>query len=257
MESALEAIRFFASSANRVQVLTSLIETPATRQELQEEVEASRATVARILTEAETRGWVDSEGSQYWLTKRGEAMVTDFRSYLTSVKGHQHLGDMVEHLPPPLVAIDFRHLRDADIIEMTAEDPSAPFTRSLDVFREATDYRGLNNTSLPEHAKVLQDGVEQDDLVFEQVFEHSFLETIRTDPDRAAMWNSLADTVWIYEGVVPINLHIIDDTVLVWLGETRGEVAGLLESDNSAVLSWAESLYEEYRSDAKLLSEKE
>lgn len=255
MEDSLEAVQFLANSPNRVQVLTELVDRRATRRELQEEVDASRSTVARILDEARTRGWVDSEGTRYWLTPLGEAMVTDFRSYLSSVEGHQHLGDMVNHLPPPVFSLDFRHLCDADVTEPTEENPAAPFTRAFDLFHEATEYRGLNNGSLPGHAKVLHDRVRDGYLDFEQVFEKAFVETIRANPERKAVWEALSDRVWLYDGIVPINVQIVNERVLVWLGESRGEAAGLLESQNPAVLEWAESLYEEYRTQAEALGE--
>ena len=255
MASSLEAVRFLASSANRVQVLTALIDGGASRRELTERVDGSRSTVTRILNEAQRRGWVDSEGSHYWLTPFGESMVTDFRSYLKTVEGHHHLGDMVNQLPPPIFDLDFRHLRDADVVEVTSANPAAPFDRALDLFREATEYRGLNSTSLPKHAKVLRDRVRAGRLDFTQVFEAAFIETIRADPERSALWTSLSDRVWVYDGVVPINVQIVNESVLVWLGKTRGDAAGLLESENAAVLSWAESLHEEYRSEAEPLSE--
>ena len=255
MEPSLEDVQFLANSANRVQVLTALVDEQATRRELQDEVDGSRSTVARILDEAETRGWVDSEGTRYWLTPLGEGMVADFRSYLARVEGHQHLGELVNHLPPPLFALDSRHYSDAEIVELTPDNPAAPFSRAFELFQGATEYRGLNSTALPEHVKVLRDRIEERSLEFEQVIEKSFVETLRDDQERSAVWASLTDRVWVYDGVVPINVHVVDGTVLVWLGESRGEVAGLFVSDDPAVVTWAESLYEEYRDDAEPLDE--
>lgn len=255
MDSALETVQFLANSANRVRVLTALVRGEATRRQLTADVDASRSTVSRILKEARARGWVDADGNRYRLTPRGEAVVTDFRSYLRTVDGVEHLDDMVNHLPPPLRSLDFRHLRDAEVVELTEENPAAPFTRAFELFDQATDYRGLNHTSLPDHAKVLRDRVLQGRLEFEQVFEAAFVETLRTDEKRWGVWEQLADEVWQYEGVVPINLHVVDGRVLVWLGANRGDPAGLLVSENPAVRSWAESLYEEYRAGAEPLAD--
>lgn len=254
MKFPLEDVRFLAGSANRVGVLTTLLDGQASRRDLQEEVGASRSTVARILGGAQDRGWVASEGSEYWLTPFGEAMVTDFRSYLETLEGYQHLGDMVNHLPPPLFSLDARHLRDAEIVEVTDYNPTAPLDRAYELFCEATDYRGLNQTSFPEAAKILKDRFEQGRLDFEQVFEKGLLETFRAEPDRAALWEPLSVRVWLYEGIVPINMHLVDGTVMVWLGP-RGEMKGLLISENSAVLTWAESIYEEYLMESEPLGE--
>lgn len=255
MEPSLEAVQFLANSANRVQVLTALIDGEATRRDLEEEVEGSRSTVARILDEAQEREWVDSEGTRYWLTPLGELMVTDFRSYLATVEGYQQLGELVNHLPPPLFSLDSRHYRDADIVKRTADNPGAPFTRALKIFRQATEYRGLNSTALPDHVKVLRERAEQGRLDFEQVLEKAFVETIRANPERSAEWKVLSDRVWLYDGIVPINVHIVDGVVVIWLGENRNEVEGLFVSENSSVVSWAESLYEEYLSESKPLGE--
>jgi len=88
--------------------------------------------------------------------------------------------------------------------------------------------------------RMLRDRFEAERLEFEQVFEKAFVETIRADPERTAVWEALADRVWLYDGGVPINVQIVDGRVLIWLGENRGEAAGLLGSENPAVLDWAE-----------------
>jgi len=51
-------------------------------------------------------------------------------------------------------------------------------------------------------------------------------------------------------------MHVVDGTALIWLCDEDSDgkdviVKGLLESDHRAVVSWAESLYEEYRSEAE------
>lgn len=86
---------------------------------------------------------------------------------------------------------------------------------------------------------------------YEHVIEKTFVEEIRADPEPSFTWTSLTDGTLLYDGVIPISFHIIDNRVLIWLGESRGEIAGLLECENAEVLSWAESLYDEYRSGAE------
>lgn len=253
MEPSLEAIQFLANSANRVAVLTALTDGRTTRRDLQEEVDGSRSTVARILDEAQERAWVDSEGSRYWLTPLGERMVTDFRSYLATVEGTQHVGEFVNQFPPPLHAVDHRHLRDATVVEPTPEDPAAPVTKGYELFREASTYRGVAHTAFPDFVKALRDGIERGRLDYEGVIEKAFIDVVRADPNRASAWKALVDGTWLYDGTVPINFHVIDGQVLVWLGRRRGELAGLLLSENPAVIEWAESHYETYRADSEPL----
>lgn len=258
MNSTLEAIQFFANSENTVRVFEALDAGPATSSELAEQAGASSSTIGRILDDGESRGWIESAGNRYELTVAGEVMIDEFRSHMETIDGVQHLGDAINWLPPPVHAIDFRDLRDAVVTRSTPDNPAAPFDRGIELIRAADTYRGLTSTAIPSYVRELRDGLVRRELDFEGVIEAGFLETLRGDPERAEPWYDLADAeaTWIYDGRVPINMHVIDGVTLVWLGERVGddlEVYGLLESENPSVSSWAESLYEEFRSEAELL----
>lgn len=251
MESSLEPVQFLANSPNRVRVLTALMDGESTRRGLQEAVDGSRSTVARILDEGQDRNWVASEGTRYRLTPLGEAMVTNFRSYLDTVTVLRDLGDTINDFPPPLRSLDPTHLQDAEIIESSTEDPAAPVSAGFDRFKRASVYRSVTHTAIPHFVASLREGLEQGRLDMEVVIEEGFIETIDDDPTRLANWERLSEQTRVYDGVIPISLHIIDETVLVWLGETRGEAVGLFISENPDVLSWAEALYESYRSESE------
>ena len=256
MEGALEEIRFLANSANRLRVLDALAGDPASRRELQEETDVPRSTAARVLDDAEDRGWVDSEGSRYRLTSTGEARVSEFRNYLETTRGMQHLGEAIEWLPEPARSLDYRHLRDARIMTPTEANPTAQFDRGMELIRDAETYRGLTQNSLPQYMTELRDRVVQGELDFQGVIERGFVDVLRDEPERAALWHDIADRMWLYDGYAPLNMHVVDGTALIWLCDENhdGEdviVQGLLESSHPEVVSWAESLYEEYRAESE------
>jgi predicted transcriptional regulator len=256
MDDALEEIGFLANSANRVRVLDALDGDSASRLELQEATGVPRSTAARVLDDAEDRGWVDSEGSRYRLTSAGEARVSEFRDYLEATRGMQHLGEAIEWLPEPAHSLDYRHLRDATVTTPTEGNPTAHFDRGMELLRAAEEYRGLTQNSLPQYMTELRDRVVRGELDFQGVIERSFVDVLREDPERAALWHDIADRMWLYDGHIPLNMHVVDGTALIWLCDENhdGEdviVQGLLESGHPAVVSWAESLYEEYRSESE------
>jgi predicted transcriptional regulator len=256
MEDALEEIRFLANSGNRVRVLEALTGEPASRRELQEETGVPRSTAARVLDDAEDRGWVDSEGSRYRLTTVGEARVSAFRTFLATTRGMQHLGEAIGWLPEPARSLDFRHLRDAKITTPSQENPTAQFDRGMELLRDAETYRGLTQNSLRQYMAELGGRIVDGELDFQGVIERGFVEVIREEPGRAEVWRDIADRMWLYDGHVPLNMHVVDGTALVWLcdEDSTGEdviVKGLLESDHPDVVSWAESLYEEYRAESE------
>jgi predicted transcriptional regulator len=256
MEGALEEIQFLANSASRIRVLDALAGDPATRRELQEETGVPRSTAARALDDAEARGWVHSEGSRYRITSAGAARVSEFRDYVETTRGMQHLGEAIDWLPEPARSLDFRHLRNATITTPMETNPTAQFDRGMELVRDAEAYRGLTQNSLPEYMRVLRDRVVQGRLDFQGVIERGLVDVLSDDPARAALWHDIADRMWLYDGHVPLNMHVVDGTVLIWLCDEDSDgkdviVKGLVESDHPAVVSWAESLYEEYRSESE------
>lgn len=258
MNSTLEAIQFFANSANSVRVFETLADGSTTSSELSERTGASRSTVGRILDEGESRGWIESAGSRYELTATGEIMIEEFRAYMETIEGVRYLGVAIDWLPPPAHDIDYRDLRDAEVTTSTTANPAAPFDRGIELIRAADQYRGLTSTAIPRYVEEIRNRlVREADWDCEGVIEASFIETLRGDLERVAPWYELAEAEvsWIYDGRVPINMHVVDDTVMIWLGDRDDglEVYGLLESSNPNVRSWAESLYEEYRAEAELL----
>lgn len=256
MGSPLEAIAFLARSDNRVQVLRALADEARTRQHLREELPVSRTTLARILNEFEERDWVARNGREYATTPAADAILARFVPLLETVEGIQNLGEAIDWLPPPARAVEFRHFRDADIMRATTENPAEPYDRGLELIRGTETYRGLNSTSIPRYVDALRDWYVEGSLESEAVIGASHLETLREDPARAAPWHDIAEDVWVYDGRVPIDMHVLDEVVLIWLAESREdgvEIHGILECENPAVLSWANSLYEEYRAQAEPL----
>ena len=257
MESALEAIQFFANSANSVRVFEALANGVTTSSTLAEHTGASRSTVARILTEGESRGWVESEGSRYELTYMGELMIEEFHTYLETVKGAQQLKDVINYLPEPARELDIRHLRDAKITTPSEEWPQAHFNRALELYRTSETYRGLTQVAPEMIVQTLADVVERGQLELEGVIEAEFIEELVDNPEQAAPWHAFADQVWLYDGHIPVNMHLIDGRVVLWIDRAGGNRVrggeGLLESEHPAVVSWAESLYREYKSEAEPL----
>ena len=262
MDDAISELRFLAASANRVRVLEALADGATTRREVEEETGVARSTAARAIDEAKSRDWVDSEGSEYWTTPQGEARLSALRAYLETTEGMQHLGEAIRWLPDPVRSLDFRHFRDAELTYPTPDNPAEPFERGLAVLDAADEYRSLTQNSFRRYMSVVRERVVSGDLDFEGVVASAFVETLRADTDRASVWHDLANRVLVYDGEVPVNLQIVDGTVVLWLCGVDHDgddvvVRGLLESDNPAVVSWARECYEAFRTEAAPLESTE
>ncbi|SFR57249.1 Predicted transcriptional regulator, contains HTH domain [Halogeometricum rufum] len=254
--AALDAIRVFANSANSVRIFEALSDGPTTSSDLAERTGASRSTVARVLDEGESRGWIDSAGSRYELTYVGEVMIEEFRAYQQTVEGIQQLGEVLNHLPEPAHELDIRHLRDARVTIPTENWPEAHLNRALELYRAGNTYRGLTQNAPDIFVRTLAELVEKGQLEFEAIIEAEFIDELVEDAERANPWHSFADSIWTYPGTIPLSMHIIDHSVVLWLGhidENQWVGPGLLETENTAVCEWAESLYDDYRMESEPL----
>lgn len=259
MESTLDPVRVFGNSAHAVRVFEALADGPTTSRDLAERTGAARSTVGRILDRGESRGWIASEGSRYELTDLGGVMIEEFRDYLRTLEGVQRLGEDFQYLPEPAHELGYRHFRDATIVKPTVAYPAAPFDRMEEMIRTAERFpRVIARTVTPRHEEITWDLWEEGKEVSGGVLAASFLETLRSDPERAERWNEWGRTgkIWIHEDP-GITVLFSDEVVLIGMGEEREDevyATGVLESENPAVLSWAESLFEAYRADAEPLT---
>lgn len=223
-----------------------------------EETGASRSTVARILDKGESLGWIDSEGNQYDLTTEGKIMIDEVRGCLQTIRGVQHLGEAIDWLPPPAHSLDYRYFRDADILTGTPTNPTEPFDFVTERIREGHQIRTLAWTGVPRLTEFINQQAKAGKLTCEAVMKASFFNTLDQKPAVVPHWRAPAvrEEVWMYPEDVPLSLHIIDETVILWLDEHQGNelvVRGALVTENPEILSWAESLYEEYRAESELL----
>lgn len=255
MEKTLDVIQFFSNSANSVRVFETLADGSMTGREIADQTGASRSTVGRILNEGESRGWIDSEGSQYELTHVGQVMIDEFHTYLETVRGIQHLGAAINWLPRPARMLDYCHFYDAEIITPTATRPAEPYDYVADRIRTANELYTLSPTGVPRLTKLCDEQSTVGELEVSAVIQTDFFETLATDPEVLPHWRALTerDDIYTYDGDIPIGMHIVDETVILWLTEPRGGdivVRGVLVTENPAVTSWAESFYEEYQAEA-------
>jgi len=258
MDDALDALRFFTNSVNRVLVFEALSEGVTTGSTLAEKSGASRSTVARILDAGESRGWIASEGSHYELTNAGQIMFDEVRGCLETIEGIQNIGEPINLLPRPARSLDYRSFRDAEIITGSSANPAEPFDNVAERIRDANRVRTLAWTGVPRLTKLIDEQAMTGTLDCEAVMQADFFQTLEGRPEAASHWRAPAERaeVWLYDGNIPLSLHIIDETVVIWLGDPQGDevvVHGAFISNDPSVRSWAESIYEEYRANATKL----
>jgi predicted transcriptional regulator len=231
-------------------------ERPYDRSELLEAVDISRVTFNRMLEAIEEKGWIrENEEREYRLTPLGRLVIEDVLRAFDSTVTAPKLRDLIEYLPTEECDFDLRRLGDARITRPIETDTLAPLSRSATLMRESPKRfnqlvanvdrlhtRGTSELSAPEDA--------------EAIFTAEVMETVLADSvmreDTIAFIEASFD-LYLYDGSAPITLSLFDNTVSFEFNDGSGFVPAFVESDDEAVLEWAEETYEQHKQETEPL----
>lgn len=251
---ALEDIAYLAKSANRVRLLEALAAGSYARRDLDEQTGIPRTTIGRIVNEFEERGWVErTTDGTYTATATGELVVAEFTPLVESMDTIRRLGDAAEWLPIDELSIDIRHFGDATV---KRSGPNVPFefVESLaDRIRDAARLRVLTFLAPPSPVgEAMHTGVVEGRLTAEHVLAGGLVEYLRDHVHHPPDWEKYIDAgahVYCYDGYIPCNLFIVDETVLIASDQPEGTGAAI-ETENEPVQVAANGLFETYMDDA-------
>lgn len=253
----LDDIAFLARSASRVRVLEALASDPHDRAGLQATTGIPRATVGRIVTEFEARGWVEHDGRYYSASPLGGFLVAEFGTLVEGVKTMQKLRGVIEWLPTDEFDFSLERFADADITLPQPSDTTAPVERAAELVDGGDEVSILAFGSAPSVIETARQRTVQGSQSFEIVFAAETLDALVDDPDVGTWIRDLADcergTVLRYDGAVPYNLAVIDDTANFALVDEHGAPSGLIESTDPEIRSWAAATIDAYRREAEPL----
>jgi predicted transcriptional regulator len=253
METALDDIAFLANSENRVAVLETVVENSRSRDELREEIDASRVTIARILREFEAREWIEQTGQEYDGTPLGCWMCTEFGNLMDEMEAEHRLRDALRWFPFELLTFDVRCLRDAEIILLDGSDSTALTRRVLEFHRSGNRIRGIARESAPVFIKNQWELTVHGETRVELVITPEIIESIRNHPPAARHFREMLDEdnahYFVYEDI-PLSVGIVNGAVGVNLIDQEGTLKGGVKTDDETVHEWAVDLFETYREKA-------
>lgn len=256
---ALEDVAYLARSANRVRLLNVLASGSYARRELAERTEITRTTIGRIVNEFEERGWVErTTDGEYTATPVGEQIDTEFMPLVETITVIRNLGETVAWFQATEQPIELHHLQDATAWQPESTDPMAPTVAYMDDLRTAAEFHCLVGVAPPvPFEKAMRDGVVERGMRVEHVISESEYAYLRDDPERAARWREYIEAganVYRYDGTVPCNFVILDETVYIAKSQSDyGDPYTVIESDDDAVRSWAHEIIKRHRAESERL----
>ena len=255
MDPAFDDIAFLARSANRVEALELLTDSPHTRRELQSAMDASRVTVGRIVGDLTDRRWATADGDTYRTTPTGELVCREFRDLRDAVTVATHLRDVVEQFPREWLGFDLRRLADATVAVPTETEPTAPVGLATEAMAGASHVRIVAQSVATEVLNIQQELAASGDFTAEVVLSEALAEAV-TGEDRLA--ERLAELVadgtmelYRYPEAIPATFCVYDHERVGFGFVDDGRPSAAVVTDDEVVCAWAESTVDDYRERAE------
>lgn len=219
----------------------------------------SRSTVTRAIQDLATVQLIRKDGNTYALTVRGRIAYREFRRTVTRYRGLIDARDLLDQVPET-TALPGVVFEDATVIQPAPPTPDRPRTRFLDHVHQGEKIVGMGiiiNQRLVEvfHNQLTAHDLQLSLLLDEQVIEHLW----HAHYDRLCTALQIDHcTLQSVEQTPPFSLAIIDWTE-IWLGVYNdcGQLQGILRTESSAAVEWAEQRLQEYAERATPIVSKE
>lgn len=252
-----DAVAFLLGSANRVDALRVLTQSPVGRRELQSAVDASRPTIARVLKGFEERGWVERDGGTYRTTPAGDLLATAVFEAIETAESVDRFGWLYGSLPDPVEPPDPAVLEDATVTRAAPATPFGPVDRFAELLAGSATLRECGPVSIGRTAAA-RCRTTPDAVSGEVVYPSGVVAALLADDDGIA--------AAVGEGRIRVHVHdpppfgvaLLDDRlVVVRYDAATATPRALLEAATPAATAWGVATFERYRDAAVPLAEHE
>ncbi|WP_224449631.1 helix-turn-helix transcriptional regulator [Haloprofundus salilacus] len=252
--SQLGPSEMMAAVARRGNVLRALDDNGTRKCRLVKELSVSRSTVDRGVRELEGHGLVERIDDGYRRTLAGQLVLAEYDRFTSRLDGIVDSLDALDILNPT-TEFDARVLDGADIVYAEKHSPHQPVTRHGDLVARADAVRTLAPAVLPQQVQIYHDRLVDGDLTAEIALSTAVIERILgvyQDELREALSTGRLD-VRETQSEPPYSLVCAEtptgpEISLLLYGDT-GAYAFIGNDDPEAV-EWAETVFEEWWSDA-------
>lgn len=236
--------------SRRAAIIECLVDGPKYNRDLREELDISRSTAYKAVTELEELNIAQRGDDGYQLTVLGQLLFEQYRAFRGRVTEVCRAGDLLAVLPRD-TEIPFSVLKGADVSKSKPHAPNRPVQEIERLVDDATRVRGTGPVVLPRYVEIFAEQILSNELeaeliyaqpVFQHlldVYEQDFTATVQSD-------NLVA---WVTSADLPYALLLIDEPthqVAIVVYDNGGEIRGLIVSDSEAAYAWASDQWEQF-----------
>lgn len=242
--------------ARRAELMAAVLDGTTDRRELASQSSASRSTVYRGLDQLVEYDFLTESAGTYAPTTFGKLVYPEFRRYIKSFGALEDANERgILAAIPDDAPFDQTVLVEAELTTPDRCAPTAVLSDIETIVAEANDLRFFTPVVLPTFLELYCQQLFDGSLTAEAVFGSDVLAWIQEEhPDKKRrLERTEAATLKRTERTLPYELGVTTDPTqrmyLVLYGD-RGNIRGVVCNDTDAAMSWAETVYREYSTDA-------
>lgn len=255
--SAIDDIAYLARSEHRVPTLVALTDRSRSRAELCELFGVSSSTIRRTIGEFEDRNWIRKERYQYVTTELGEAIASGMEDLIGQLETERKLRDVWHWLPGQVIEFAIENGSETTVTVAEYDAPYRPVNRFRSLLLETTRFQflGIDVALLEpcreEFRRRVLDGMQTEIVNPPSVAEY----VISTYPELCFdILESGSMTALLHDDVPTYGISLFDQRIGVnGYDPDSGAVKVFLDTDIPEAREWAESIYAEYRAEARPL----
>ncbi|WP_410764392.1 helix-turn-helix transcriptional regulator [Haloferax sp. DFSO60] len=250
---ARDDIAFLVGSESREAILDALATEPRRPTELAKICDCARETAQRTLAGFCDRNWVEKHAGKYQLTPGGRMVHEKYGALVDTVTQVDKASEFLTNATGQIATVPSDVLEQMTITTAIGVDPHAPLNRYLTVLGDepVEDFRGVSpivSRVFNEAAeRVVGPGTQMELIIDSEVLQRS----IASYPDALTRAHELKQfSLRISEEPIDFGLLLVDGHALVAAYDDDDNMVALIDGDDSAVLEWAQSVYDSLRANS-------
>ena len=184
----------------------------------------------------------------------GQSVAREYREFEKRLQVIARLKEFLRWIDPVEFDLDLALLTDAELLLPESYNPYAMVDRNVELLRSAGTVRALVPFGTRHALEAIHESVVYNGNYIEGVVTPGSANAFQSNPRYVELFEELVPTgrfrVFVCDGDLPYLLSVLDETVKIGVDE-QGEPRAFLETDSAEVNEWADSVYNDYKQQAK------
>lgn len=246
------------TAVTRKSALAALAEGPHHRQELQKELDSSKATCHRIIRSFDEQGLIRRTDDGYELSELGRTLNAQVRQFEESVRTAWQIESLLEGIAALDIEFDIELVTDANIVQAEANDPYPPIKRFLELFRESDTLRNFGPTPIPptmvdEFFELQFSKGKKIEIIKPYRVLSKYVSEYEDYGRKAGERNQLGCRI---HDDLPFGMSLFDDHIgLRGYDLDTGTILVSVDTNDPEAVAWGEKVFEHYREQSNPLAE--